>query len=82
MPRRSIHTGDYKLFLQMLRAAREAAGVNQTSLAKRLGVTQSALSKYERGELRLDVVQTRRWCSALRLSFAAFMAEFDRQANR
>jgi DNA-binding XRE family transcriptional regulator len=59
MAKRTIYSADYELLLRMLREARERADVTQVTLAQRLGITQSALSKCERGELRLDVVQTR-----------------------
>lgn len=37
--------------------ARENAGLSQTVLAERLGRPQSYVSKFERGERRLDVVE-------------------------
>jgi len=40
-----------------MRAAREARGVTQQELAKRLGKPQSFVSKAEMGERRLDVVE-------------------------
>ena len=41
----------------MLRERREAAGITQTDLSRRLGRPQSFISKYERGERRLDVIE-------------------------
>ena len=40
---------------QVLIDAREAAGMNQTELAKAVGRTQSFVSNYERGQRRLSV---------------------------
>lgn len=40
-----------------MRAAREARGMTQQELAKRLGKPQSYVSKAEMGERRLDVVE-------------------------
>ncbi|MGN6369063.1 MAG: helix-turn-helix domain-containing protein [Phycisphaerae bacterium] len=37
--------------------ARKGAGITQAELAKRLRLPQSFVSKYERGERRLDVVE-------------------------
>lgn len=54
---RSVHTQAYKALLQTLIEAREAAGLTQVELAARLGATQSFISKCERGERRLDVVE-------------------------
>ncbi len=49
MSRRTIYSKDFELLLAMLRSARVQAGVTQAELAKLLGVTQSAVSKSERG---------------------------------
>jgi transcriptional regulator with XRE-family HTH domain len=40
---------------EVLIAAREAAGMNQTELGKALGRTQSFVSNYERGQRKLGV---------------------------
>jgi transcriptional regulator with XRE-family HTH domain len=42
----------------ILRQARESAGLRQTDLAERLGVPQSFVSKYESGERVLSFVET------------------------
>jgi transcriptional regulator with XRE-family HTH domain len=49
----------------MLVELREAAGVTQVELAKRLRRPQSYVSKYERGERRLDVLELIEVCRAL-----------------
>lgn len=54
---RSVHTPAYKALLATLIEAREAAGLTQVELAARLGATQSFVSKCERGERRIDVVE-------------------------
>lgn len=69
---------DYRQFLSQLRAARIAAGLTQKQLAKRLGVTQSFVSKCERGERRLDVVELRAFCAAIGIAFTAFARQFDK----
>lgn len=79
MPK-SIYSKENDLLLRLLREARERSGVSQAQLAERLRMTQSAVSKCERGERRLDVVQLRRWCKAIRTSFVDLVSEFDRKA--
>ena len=44
---------------------RKDAGLNQAALAARLRITQSQVSKYERGERVLDEARLRAWLSAL-----------------
>lgn len=69
---------EYRLFLIRLRAARRGRGVTQVQLARRLRETQSFVSKCERGERRLDVVELRTWCRALGVSFPGFVGDFDK----
>lgn len=54
---KSVFTAEYDIFLQSLIAARRNADVTQQDLARRLGKPQSFVSKYERRERRLDVVE-------------------------
>lgn len=54
---KSVFTKRYKLFLTLLISIRESKGLSQHQLAKKLKKPQSFVSKYERGERRLDVVE-------------------------
>jgi transcriptional regulator with XRE-family HTH domain len=74
---KSIFTKEYALFLSHLRAARKAAGLTQEQVAERLGQTQSFVSKCERGERRIDVVELRAFCQAIGISFADFIQELE-----
>ena len=74
---KSIHSKQYRAFLRMLRKAREQAGLTQDELADRLGESQSFVSKCERGERRLDIVELHAFCQALGTSFARFTARLQ-----
>ena len=54
---RSVFTGRYERLRKLLVGARKAAGLTQAELAAKLGRPQSYVSKYERGERRLDVIE-------------------------
>lgn len=54
---KSVFTKEYGFLLGYLIAARKAADITQTNLAQRLNKPQSFVSKYERKERRLDVVE-------------------------
>lgn len=73
----SIHDESYKLLLACIRATRRAENVTQAELGERLGMDQSFVSKYERGERRLDVVELRAICKALGIDLMGFLAEFE-----
>ena len=53
----SVHTERYQLFREILVDARTNQGLSQAALAGKLGRLQTFVSKYERGERRLDVVE-------------------------
>ena len=78
---KSIHSAQYAVLLQLLHAARTRAGLTQIEMAKKLRTTQSAVSKIERGERRLDIVELHAWCRGLGISFRKFAADLDDRFN-
>lgn len=54
---KSVFSNPYNLFCTLLVDAREKKGLTQADVAVKLGKPQSYVSKYERGERRLDVVE-------------------------
>ena len=75
---KSIYSQEYSLFLEQLRNAREIKGLTQTQVAERLGQTQSFVSKVERGERRIDIVELRAFCAAIDVVFGAFVSQIER----
>lgn len=53
----TIYTKEYKEITQKLFKARKESGLNQVEVAKKLRKTQSYISKIERGERRLDIIE-------------------------
>jgi transcriptional regulator with XRE-family HTH domain len=56
--------------------ARKSAGLTQVGLADRLGRPQSFVSKYERGERKLDVIEFCEVCRALEVDPVVFLRRF------
>jgi transcriptional regulator with XRE-family HTH domain len=75
---KSIYSPEYAVALRMLREAREQAGYTQVELAERLGQTQSFVTKVERGDRRLDIVQLRTICRELGLTATDFVRRWER----
>ena len=75
---KSISSPEYGLFLSTLKEVREEKGLSQTEVAERLGKTQSFVSKVERGERRLDIVEVRTFCIAIGVSFPSFIDRIER----
>ena len=72
MPK-STHTGEYDYFRLLLIEARKDAGLSQVDLAERLDKPQSFVSKFERGERRLDVVEFRQVADAIGIEPLRFL---------
>lgn len=61
----STYHDDYQRLLAVLKALRREAGVTQAELGAWLGNTQTFVSKFERGERRLDITEFVDICEAL-----------------
>jgi transcriptional regulator with XRE-family HTH domain len=55
--KKALHEQSYAAFTSLLRDERKKAGMTQAKLAKKLRRPQSYISKYERGDRRLDVIE-------------------------
>lgn len=80
--KKSTFSREYKAFSQLLRDCRQEAGISQVELASRLKETQSEISKFERGERRLDFVQLGWWCKALDCQLSDFIGRYERMVGR
>ncbi|MFM6045041.1 MAG: multiprotein-bridging factor 1 family protein [Sphaerospermopsis kisseleviana] len=54
---KSVFSDEYNQFRKMLIDARKVANLTQAELSAKLKRPQSYVSKYERGERRLDVIE-------------------------
>ena len=80
--RKTIYSKQQELLLRLLVEARLAANATQGDLAGWLGITQSEVSKRERGERGLDFIQVRTWVEALGVPFGIFVAEFEAKLSQ
>lgn len=55
--KKSLYERSYAALTDLLKDERRVAGLTQAELAKKLRRPQSYVSKYERGERRIDVVE-------------------------
>lgn len=63
----------------MLRQLRLNAGLRQSDLAERLTVQRTFISRVESGEVMLDLLQVRQYCSALGISFTEFVVMLENE---
>ncbi|MEH1943346.1 MAG: helix-turn-helix transcriptional regulator [Nostoc sp.] len=74
MPK-SVFSEEYNRFRQLLIEARKAAKLTQAELSAKLKLPQSYVSKYERGERRLDVIEFLQVAQVLEIDPLAFIEE-------
>ena len=76
---RSVFSPAYRRLREWLVEARHASGISQAQLAILLGRPQSFISKYERGERRLDFVEVLEIATALQGDARDLVGELQRQ---
>jgi transcriptional regulator with XRE-family HTH domain len=54
---KSVFTKQYQLLLDLLIGLRTEKGISQRELSKKLKRVRTYVSKYERGERRIDVIE-------------------------
>ncbi|MDL1911128.1 helix-turn-helix transcriptional regulator [Chloroflexi bacterium CFX6] len=67
--------------LMLLKDMRQKRGIRQVDLAERLGVPQSFISKYESGERQLEVLELRRICQIMGVTFEDFVRQLEAVIN-
>lgn len=82
MSKRSIHNAEYRALISILRGTREKLGLTQAQLAEALGADQSYVSKYERRERRLDVIELRSICAALGLTLSQVIERLEKEVAK
>ena len=78
---KSVFTKEYVKLIAALIDARKTTGLSQQGLADKLKRPQSFVSKYERGERRLDVVEFLHVARALRLSATEIISDLERELS-
>ena len=75
---KSLFTRKHTQLRKLLAKARLDANLTQTALAHRVNRRQAYISRIERGERRIDVVEFLELAHAIGLNPAKFIADFDR----
>jgi len=72
MPR-AIYKEEHKIIVERLKQARLDANLGQVEVAKKLGRTQSYVSKIESGQRRFDVLQLKEFAKVYKKPFDFFI---------
>lgn len=72
----SIHDPDYHRIIDALIFLREKARLSQKVIAQEIGLTQPDVSKIERRERRIDILEALRWVRASNADPTEFFGQF------
>ena len=73
MDKKTIYTKGHKDLVLNLIKAREGMGLRQEDVAKRLGKTQSYISKIEAGQRRIDIIQLKEFAKIYKKDLDSFL---------
>jgi transcriptional regulator with XRE-family HTH domain len=79
---KTIYQKEYKVLLECVRTAREQVDLTQSQLANLMGTDQTAISKIEIGERRLDFIELRAICKALNIELQDFISDFETKLQK
>lgn len=74
---KSLYRMENRELAVLLRELRERGGMVQTTLAERLGRNQTFVSNVELGIRRLDLVELRDYCVALKVELRGLIEEWE-----
>jgi transcriptional regulator with XRE-family HTH domain len=72
----SIHDPEYHRIVDALISLREKAKLSQKAIAWEIGLTQPDVSKIERRERRIDILEALRWVRATGANPTEFFSQF------
>jgi transcriptional regulator with XRE-family HTH domain len=78
---KTLNNIKHKIFLELLYQVRVTAGMTQKTLAEKLDVPQSFISKVETGERRLDIIELSEVCRCLNITLGDFVKTLEHKIN-
>lgn len=72
---KTIYSKEHKYITERLLQARIECGLDQTQVAKKLGRTQSYVSKIESGQRRVDIVQLKKFADIYKKDISFFIKQ-------
>jgi|SRR6516225_7792485 transcriptional regulator with XRE-family HTH domain len=79
---KSNFSDEYAIFLATLRRYRKRSGRTQTDIAEHMMRDQSVVSKCERGERRIDVIELRSYCRAIGIELRTFVDALEKDIEQ
>lgn len=74
---KTIYNNKYRVLIDRLVKVRKKSDLTQLELAGRLGKDQTYISRIERLQRRVDVIELRAICRAIGIDFVEFIHAFE-----
>jgi transcriptional regulator with XRE-family HTH domain len=69
---KTIYTQEHKTIIKQLKKVRLSLGLSQKQVSKKLGKTQSYISKIESGQRRVDIIQLKEFARLYKKNITLF----------
>ncbi|MBA3047238.1 helix-turn-helix transcriptional regulator [Patescibacteria group bacterium] len=69
----NLYTKEHKAIIEKLKKARQEAGLDQIAVAKKLGKTQSYVSKIESGQRKVEALQLKKFAKIYNKNITYFI---------
>ena len=78
---KTLNSSQHKIFQELFVEERRHAGITHKTLAERLGVDRSAVTRIETGERRVDIVELQQICEVLGIPLAEFVRKYEERTR-
>lgn len=78
----SIYNPEYKIAMNCLKQIRKENNITQKELASRLQCTQGYISKYEQGQVKLDIIDVKHICEILGVSLFYYVTFLEENLSK
>lgn len=79
---KTVFSENYRVVVELVREIRRESGLTQVEIAEKLNETQSFVSKYERGERRLDILELRSVAMASGITLTDFVTRLEKRLRK
>ena len=78
---KTLNSSQHKVFQELFVEERRHAGITHKTLAERLGVDRSPVTRIETGERRVDLVELQQICEVLGIPLVEFVRKYEERTR-
>ena len=78
---KTLNSSQHRVFQELFVEERKRTGITHKTLAERLGVDRSAVTRIETGERRVDIVELQQICEVMGISLVDFVKQYEERTR-